>query len=438
VIIHNTGLARLIPAGDYRACDLARIESTLRDHGTLTFVRLPSGLYSACSAGASIEVSGYGNVWVRDNFYVALAQHVTGKTQLAVDTVRALLAFYSRHHRRFDDIIAGKVDPHDVAKRPHVRFDGGSLDELPERWPHAQNDSFGYVLWLASKLAAGGDLVATADAISVLHLMPRYLEAIRFWEDEDSGHWEEQRKISASSIGTVVAGLEALLELIRLASNSDWRQLTESEYLIVSLIERGRAALDAILPCECVQAGGKNRLYDAALLFLLFPLEVVRDEMVADQVLQNTVQHLAGEHGVRRYPGDSYWAPDYDLRLSVTDQTRDFSEDMESRDALLPRIGDEARWCLFDPILSAFFGRRFLRTKSIRDRERQIHHFNRSLAQITDDWHCAELYYLRHGSYVSNPQRPLQWTQANLLLALDAMHSTLASIAPNTSSLAGQ
>ena len=32
----------------------------------------------------------------------------------------------------------------------------------------------------------------------------------------DRGHWEEQRKVSASSIGTVVAGLEAFADLLRL------------------------------------------------------------------------------------------------------------------------------------------------------------------------------------------------------------------------------
>lgn len=37
-------------------------------------------------------------------------------------------------------------------------------------------------------------------------------------------------------------------------------------------------------------------------------------------------------HGVRRYLGDSYWAPDYEARLSAADRTRDFSDDLAARD----------------------------------------------------------------------------------------------------------
>lgn len=75
-----------------------------------------------------------------------------------------------------------------------------------------------------------------------------YLQAIRFWQHEDSGHWEEQRKVSASSIGTVVAGLEAFKALVR--QRSEWRQQCGAnvESLASDLAERGRRALDAILP----------------------------------------------------------------------------------------------------------------------------------------------------------------------------------------------
>jgi hypothetical protein len=123
--------------------------------------------------------------------------------------------------------------------------------------------------------------------------------------------------------------------------------------------------------------------------------------------------------------GDSYWAPDYDVRVPPQDRTRDFSDDMEVRDKLLARIGDEAQWCLFDPILSAYYGRRALNTHSPGDRSKQVVHFNRSLAQITREWRCAELYYLRGGTYIPNPHVLLQWTQANLVLALQSMRATI-------------
>lgn len=427
----NTELAALIPSGHYRASDLSRIEAELRRHGTLTFARLPSGLFSASPAGESIASSGYANVWARDNVYVAYAHHVSAQTPVAAGVARALLKFFDRHRSRFDGIISGAVDPQDVSKRPQVRFDGHALTEISNQpWPHAQNDALGYFLWLYAQLAERRHVALDEPAVATLALFPRYFEAIRFWQDEDSGHWEEARKISASSIGTVVAGLNALLLLVRNRATELQRQpfgenlVNGTADLTADLIERGRTALAAILPHECAQLSpSKNRRYDAAPLFLLFPLDVVKGPM-ADLLLHDVNRFLKGEFGIRRYLGDSYWAPDYEARLPAGERTRDFSEDMEVRDALLERIGDEAQWCLFDPILSAYYGHRFLETRSSSDIEHQTLHFNRALAQVTESWRCPELYYLRCGEYVPNPHVPLQWTQANLVLALAAMRAT--------------
>ena len=269
---HNSALARLVPDGNYRADDLARVEAALSDHQTLTFVRLPSGLYSASWARESRAATGYANVWVRDNIYVAFAHHVTGASHIATEVVEALIGFFTRDYHRFDDIISGAVDPQDVAIRPHVRFDGRPLCEIGEqRWAHAQNDALGYFLWLSLTLAASGALTPDENAVSVLTRLVRDFAAIRSWQDEDSGHWEEQRKVSASSIGTVVVGLEAFAALMR--HSGEWRQACGPALgdLASSLAERPAGA-QRTLPNECVQlASGKNRRYDAALLFLLFP-----------------------------------------------------------------------------------------------------------------------------------------------------------------------
>lgn len=423
----NSEIAALIPSGYYRADDLDRIEAELRRRGTLTFSPLLSGLFSASSAGDAMASSGYANVWVRDNVYVAYAHDVSAKTPVAAGAARALLMFFHRFRRRFEEIIFGTVDPQDVSNRPHVRFDGRNLEEIPnQRWPHAQNDALGYFLWLYTRLAACGHVPLDELAVSTLALFPRYFEAISFWQDEDSGHWEEVRKISVSSIGTVVAGLDALLWLA--SQRAVFRCQPFGDKLIdttANLLERGRTALKDILPHECAQLSpSKNRRYDAALLFLLFPLRVV-DGPMAELLLHDINRFLKGEFGIRRYLGDSYWAPDYEDRLPAGERTRDFSEDMEVRDVLLERIGDEAQWCLFDPILSAYYGSRFIESRSSLDIEQQTAYFNRTLAQITASWRCPELYYLRRGKYVPNPHAPLQWTQANLVLALEAMRATI-------------
>jgi hypothetical protein len=58
------------------------------------------------------------------------------------------------------------------------------------------------------------------------------------------------------------------------------------------------------------------------------------------------------------------------------------------------------------------------------DREAQRLYFCRSLAHIAPRWRCPELCHKPHGRWAENPHTPLQWTQANLTVALIAMHAT--------------
>jgi len=55
----------------------------------------------------------------------------------------------------------------------------------------------------------------------------------------------------------------------------------------------------------------------------------------------------------------------------------------------------------------------------------QLEFLNRALAQITPDGACAELYYLKNGSYVPNEHTPLAWTQANLAIAIHKLELSL-------------
>jgi hypothetical protein len=232
--------------------------------------------------------------------------------------------------------------------------------------------------------------------------------------------------VSASSIGTVVAGLRAwraLLQTGRVAGLSTVAA-RELEMAATALIDEGGRALLAILPAECVQLSPRqHRRYDAALLFLVHPLGVVENAL-ADLIVDDVRRYLQGAVGIRRYLRDSYWAPDYERRVAAKDRTRDYSEDIEVRDDLLEDIGHEAQWCVFDPIVSALHGARAMRSGAAIDRARQVAYFNRALAQVTDDWACPELYSRRDGAIAPNPHTPLLWTQANLRLALAALRAT--------------
>ena len=158
------------------------------------FARFLSGLFPASSAGESAASSGYANVWVRGNVYVAFAHQVSTHAGRGGRRARPVM-FFSRHRRRFEAIIAGEVDPEDVSKRPHVRLDGHRLEEIShERWSHAQNDALGYFVWLYARLARARYVALHELEVSTLALFPQNFAAIRFWQDPDSGHWEEARK----------------------------------------------------------------------------------------------------------------------------------------------------------------------------------------------------------------------------------------------------
>lgn len=431
-LIHNRLIAERIRS-TYSQEDVAALWHCLQEHDTLAFKALPNGLFPAAALEAEHAFTGYSHVWVRDNVFVAYSHYFNGDRETAVHVARTLMTYFIKHQNRFTDIVAGRADPANPMNRPHVRFDGSKLGEIPEKWAHAQNDALGYFVWLFCKLADNHLLAPTLGELRMLALFPQYFRAIAYWQDEDSGHWEEIRKVSASSIGVVTAGLK---ELMRLLQNPGLRrQLSEAggnEELVAELISKGEAALKQILPAECIQPDpAKARRYDAALLFLVYPLQIVEAPM-SDTIVQEVAARLRGEIGIRRYPGDSYWAPDYKSKLSPAQRTADFSDDLFLRDKLLPAEGLEAQWCLFDAIISCYYGNRFQSTGSPEDLRKHTEYLNRALGQITSSeqnlvppFKCPELYYLENNQYVPNDHVPLLWAQANLLLALRMLSNSL-------------
>ena len=153
---HNSELKALIPKGSYGFEDIGRIEKALKTHRTLSMRPFASGLFPSCCAPchSSETNSATAAPGVRDNVFVAYAYELQGKPNVAARTARALFDYFWAHRQRFETIIARKADPSDVMQRPQIRFDGKTLQELPEPWPHAQNDALGYALWPFSRLAA--------------------------------------------------------------------------------------------------------------------------------------------------------------------------------------------------------------------------------------------------------------------------------------------
>jgi phosphorylase kinase alpha/beta subunit len=217
-------------------------------------------------------------------------------------------------------------------------------------------------------------------------------------------------------VGAVVA---ALLEFQKPEWCRKGRPSETERKRLDALVRYGLQTLHRQLPFESPPI----RKTDAALLFLMYPLGLIgpsgaiRDRDIQDWILSMVRARLQGVIGIKRYIGDSYYCQDYDKWLSPEQRAADFSTRTELRDELL-QPGCEAQWCLFDPLLSVIYGQKNLLGE-------QLEFLNRAIAQLTVDGACAELYYLKHGTYVPNEHTPLAWTQANLAIAVHELESSL-------------
>jgi len=441
---------------EYSLQDIQDIRAFLIEKGTFYFPSFDNGLFPAAVA-ADAKNTGYKYVWVRDNVYVAYAHYVLGQPEVAIKNLQALMSYFRKFKFRFGKVIDTQTKPHTVMERPNIRFDGRDLTEVDEQWEHAQNDALGYFLWLYCKLCAevekGIGINLQQDDVEMLALFPLYFQAIRYWEDEDSGHWEEGRKVEASSIGVVVAGLKALrvlfVEPSFITHCCQYKGKIVNLDLLDELIERGIAVLSNTLPSECIQTQPNQRRYDGALLFLVYPLDIVRGEM-AEQIISDVITYLQGDFGIRRYLGDSFWCRDFQdlpkkIQTSIYTDRRKWLE--ENDKAVI--FGEEAQWCIFDPVISAIFGRRFQSSeRKDDDLKKQIQYLNRSLRRVTgkgsrvkmkptdeteefieiEEFKCPELYYIQEDRYTPNVSTPLLWTQANLIIALEMMEQSLKQL----------
>ena len=430
VKINNHYLTGLIKPS-YTLQNLVEIKKFLEDHGTLKFAIKENGLYSAMTTEQKESISGYTYTWIRDTIMITNYQRETGNFHIVEKTLDALRNYFYKQRHRFINIIEGNADKNDPMQRPHIRFNGDTLEEIDQKWAHAQNDALGYALWMVFKVANENRYSWNSIDHEVYPLFPLYFEAIEYWHDEDSGHWEEARKVQSSSIGVVVAALKEMKKFITLnpAASFEYKKRKITIEQLQYLIEQGEKQLQEFLPYE----SPPQRDADGALLFLLYPLEVI-EEKQAQKVLNTVLTHLQGDYGIKRYKGDSYWCANYKKLLKEEDRTVDFSENMEQRDRML--IPDtEAQWCIFNPIVSVIYGKRYVKTQKAQNLEAQTYYFNRSLGQLTPEscvlgaGKCPEAYYIEdsaNGIYIHNDHVPLGWAQANLGVALEYMKRSLA------------
>lgn len=399
---HSQGVHSLLESGG----DAHAILTALQAHGCLTFPQLASGLFPAIQTNVVEDKTGYANAWLRDSSCIALGLLAHGEHNPAARAVQGVLRVLREALPTIEKALMCDDSHLPDELRIPSRFEGE--ESTPRsKWANAQNDAIGYALLLIGESVYAGNLELTQqDKALIVHVL-EYLEHIRYWEDEDSGHWEEVRKCNASSIGVVLAGIRAIQPILR------------DSTLIESLTSLGMKALEAILPYE-TRGGDHERPTDAALIFLVEPLGIVKGDM-ADRIIADVEENLAGEIGIARYRGDSYWAPDYRSHFALGVRASDFSNesDMQVRNAYLTP-GSEAQWTLFDSLLAIYYARKGGATSE----KRAQYYLLRALGQIIEvsagEWRMPEAFFRECGSWVPNDHVGLLWAQVNLLRAIDA------------------
>src|SRR3989339_866016 len=169
-----------------------------------------SGLFAASSKSVS---TGYDKSWLRDNFYECLAFEVIGDWDTVEKTYNALLEIFLKHEGKIDYAIAKK--PEHKHQYIHARFHPETFDEFWEEWGNKQNDSIGAVLFRIGELEHHHkrSILRDESHLRIVNKLVRYLQSIEYWHDTDSGMWEENEEVHASSVGACVAGLKAVARL---------------------------------------------------------------------------------------------------------------------------------------------------------------------------------------------------------------------------------
>jgi phosphorylase kinase alpha/beta subunit len=251
----------------------------------LAGLQYESGLFAASKKGKG---EGYDKAWLRDNFYECLAFEALGDYDTVWRTYRAILDIFKKHEYKIDFAVERK--PEHTHQYIHARYHPETFDEYWEEWGNKQNDAVGCILFKLGELEElkSGFIVQDDDDRAVVQKLVQYLETLEYWHDDDSGMWEEDKEVHASSVGACVAGLKKARGIEGMSVSDE-------------LVQKGEEALMRLLPRE-----SETKTVDLALLSLIWPYEVTTPEQTR-QILTNVEHHLLRERGVIRYEGDKYF-----------------------------------------------------------------------------------------------------------------------------------
>lgn len=321
-------------------------------HEVLDSLRLANGAYIASPS------KYYSYVWIRDVCYTVLP-YLTSGCDRYTKAYHALLDIFRRYEWKIDIHTRQKpVLPYEYI---HARYTV-DLTEMAQPWGHAQNDAIGIFLWgIGEGLRFGKPVVRDAADLRILQKLVYYLSRLEYWQAPDNGMWEEGMEVHASSLGAVVAGLEAVQLLVDVPPE---------------LIEYGKESLKRILPRE-----SSNKEVDLAQLSLIYPLKVVSRD-TALNILRRIEEKLLRKYGCIRYDGDRY-----------------FNE------------GSEAEWCMAFPWLGLSY-------YTLADYAKVEEYWLKTLSVLPADGKLPELYV--GGTNQPNDNKPLAWGVAMTILLAQA------------------
>jgi len=339
----------------------------------LKSLQYKTGLFAASRKDAP---TGYNKSWLRDNFYECIAFQAINDWETIAKTMDAVLRIFEKHEYKIDHAIAHK--PQHKHEYIHARFHPETFDEFWEDWGNKQNDSVGAILFLMGELEwKKTSVVKTAKDRELVQKLVWYLQSIEYWHDPDSGMWEENEEVHASSVGACVAGLRSVTRIPGIEVPDD-------------LIQKGERTLKGLLPRESA-----TKFADLAELSLIWPYHIV-EETQRLAILENVEYHLLREHGVIRYKNDHYYNKNPD------------------------GYSEEAEWCFGLSWLMIIYDGLYKKEWDARKKEelkqKRDHYLDMMLRTVTDGGEVPELYYSHSAEY--NENTPLGWSESLFVLAL--------------------
>ena len=351
--------------------DVFDFEAAIRWHlDQVRKLRAPTGLFTA---SASDVTTGYNKAWLRDIYFMTLGFKYTGEWNIVQDAARALLTILEKHQEKITWAVENK--PFETWQYIHARYNPETFDEYWEEWGNKQHDAVGEVLYLIADCEVSGHSVVKTDTDKALvQMLVNYLNSIEYWHDADSGIWEENQEVRASSIGSVVRALHTAKQL---------------PYITIpeGAIEQGEQALRALLPRETT-----TRFCDLALLTLIFPFAVTTEEET-ETILKNVEYFLLRDMGVIRYRNDRYYN---------NNKVDGYSE--------------EAEWSMGIAWLAIIYAKR-------GNLEKAKEYLLRSEKTVNKDGLIPELWYSH--TMNSNDNIPLGWAESMHVVALTLVRDLL-------------